>query len=174
MKIGRHKDTLKKQGDRYYHIYEHYADGVLFYVGKGCDRRWLDHSSRNAEWNKIAEQATLVEAKIVAWRNEEADALNTERSIYLQHINSGVETLTNANPPVGLTREVEVKVLDTETVKRLKEEIEIWKDRAETNRSMRQQSQENNLRLMKHRSFLLDELIEAKEKAKKFNNSLFK
>ena len=164
MKITEHTNSLKKQGDYHYYVYEHYADGVLMYVGKGSGKanRYKDHTSRNKVWNTVAEEADVVESKIVAWRDNDADALNCERSIYLDHINAGVTTLTNTHPPAGKIRNVEVKVEDTSAALAWQRESDKWQTRAEAfNGSLK-----NSIKLRKHRSFLLDELIDAKEMIK--------
>tara|TARA_R110002153_G_scaffold253243_1_gene411211 strand:+ start:60 stop:572 length:513 start_codon:yes stop_codon:yes gene_type:complete len=168
--ITEHTNSLKKQlGDFSYYVYEHYADGVLIYVGKGSASgyRYKDHHSRNKAWNIIAEEADVIESKIVAWRENDADALNCERSVYLDHINAGVTTLTNTNPPAGKTRNVEVKVQDTEAIEAWKKESKTWQARAEA----RNGALKNNIKLKKHRSFLLDELVDAKEMIKELSDA---
>tara|TARA_R110002153_G_scaffold243920_1_gene399349 strand:+ start:37 stop:549 length:513 start_codon:yes stop_codon:yes gene_type:complete len=169
MKITEHANSLKKQGDYHYYVYEHYADGVLMYVGKGSAStyRYKDHRNRNKVWNIVAEEADVIESKIVAWRENDADALNCERSVYLDHINAGVTTLTNANPPAGVTRDVEVKVEDTEAMQALKEEVDKWRKRYDVKESLYKTS----MKLRKHRTFLLDELIDAKEMIKELSDA---
>ena len=179
MKIHTHEEDIKKQEGTRYYVYEHYADGELFYVGKGCDWRWKDSTGRNDEWFKVAEAADRVEAKRIAWRESEVDALNMERQTYLSYIQEGITTLTNAAAPTGSTSPVikEVKVQDTDTIAKLlaevdslKAEVEKWKERAEKKRKFLSNANENILKIQRHRSFLLDELMDVKKELKELKS----
>lgn len=99
--IKRHEESLERFEDFNHYVYEHYADGKLIYVGKGSGERRRQSGSRSKSWYTIAESADLVEFKVVGWRDTHEEALALERQVYLSHLYSGADLLTNATTPSG-------------------------------------------------------------------------
>jgi hypothetical protein len=86
---------LDKEGDQIYYVYAHRknTDNIIFYIGKGKDRRHLSLSGRNQHWKNTANKHGW-HSQILKCGISEVDALDLEELI----INTiGVDNLCNQN-----------------------------------------------------------------------------
>lgn len=96
--LDKHPDSLEPTSRFPYFVYEHLADGKVFYVGKGKGKRAEQSRSRSKQWKEIARGANKIQYKIVRVEEEEDSANFYEREQYLIRLKEG-HTLTNKKIP---------------------------------------------------------------------------
>ena len=88
-----------------YYTYSHSTpDGVVFYIGKGCDGRAYSFKDRGWEWRECVAKAKGILIKIVAEWQTEAEAFIHEKTLikYYKELGLKLANLTDGGAgPTG-------------------------------------------------------------------------
>lgn len=98
----RHPDVIRNNAEFYTYFHYRCDDGLVFYVGKGKDRRAWSKKSRSKWWKSVVAKHGI-RVEIVAYWQTEAEALEHEKFLIASMRSAGAPLTNLTNGGEGFT-----------------------------------------------------------------------